>query len=219
MRTLIKLCRQILRHDNVFDTRSICRSRESSIVAHFQFLKVFRMPKSFDREEARRDLERLLKGLTYYREWRILMLREAHPEVPEEEIENQVVMPAAVWLAVFDSAKGSRCTQVTDEVRQWHSHTLAELFQIGRSSSEARVAVDNFLLRFQAEVGYSLQSESGAVLKVGKAVLESGRITTEKQYYMLKEIDVDPSSGIFTADEVSKMLTLLRSFEERQQQR
>jgi hypothetical protein len=177
------------------------------------------MPKPFDREEARRDLERLLKGLSYYREWRILVLRHTYPDFPKEEIEKQVVMPAARWLAIFDSTKGSRCSLVTDEVRQWYSHTLAELFHIRRSSGEARVAVENFLQRFEAEVGYSLQSESGAVLKVGKAVLERGRITTEKQYYILKEVDVDPSSGIFTAEEVSNILTLLRTFEERQRRR
>lgn len=177
------------------------------------------MPKPFDREEARRNLELLLKGLSYYREWRMHVLRQAHPDLPEEEIQNQVVMPAAKWLATFDSAKGSRCTQVTDEVRQWYSHTLAELFQIRQSSSEVRVAVENFLQRFEAEVGYSLQSQSGAVLEFGKQALERGRITTETQYYILKEIDVDPSPGIFTADEVSTILALLRSFEERQRRR
>ncbi|MAY86380.1 MAG: hypothetical protein CML02_06660 [Pseudooceanicola sp.] len=175
------------------------------------------MPKPFDRKEARRDIELLLRGLSYYREWRILVLSLAHPYSTEEEIEKQVVVPAATWLAIFDSTKGSRCTQVTDEVRQWYSHTLAELFQIRQSSSEARDIVDSFLLQFEAEVGYSFQSKSGAVHKVGKVALKRGRITTEKQYYILKEIDVDPTSGLFTEEEVLKILNMLSIFENRQQ--
>lgn len=171
------------------------------------------MTKAETRDEARVELVRLLGGLDFYRAWRIAVLRSANPARSEEEIDNEVVVPGAFWLQLFDDAKGSQWQCALKEVRQWYSHTYDDLAQIARTSEAARGAVDQFLAEFRSALGFGMETESGFVRKVADRVLKRGLIASREEYDILRELEVDQSSTVLGDEERSELAALLQACE------
>lgn len=166
------------------------------------------------RDAARDELLRLLKGLEFYRAWRIAGIKAANGEIRQEDL-NEIVEPSTAFLEYFDNA-GGRYGQILQLVREWYSHTYSDfcfLTNTGREpvSSEIR----QFLKDFRNEVGWEFQSEARLVATTARKVLKSGKITRENDYYILKELENSVDQALLTGNELDAVSNLLRHFESR----
>jgi hypothetical protein len=165
------------------------------------------------RETHRQELIRLLKGLDFYREWRMSSLTKERVGVSQEELACEVVMPGSVFLQLFDETKGKRCTEVLTDIRAWYSHTASDLNWLARSSDEDRNDVRQFLENFRKEVGFHFHDEAGALRKLADRALKRGNIANEEEYYLLNELRNDLSQSILKAQELADVSALLNLFD------
>ena len=87
------------------------------------------------RDTARKELLRLLKGLEFYRAWRIAGIKAANGEIREEDL-NEIVEPSGAFLEYFDNA-GGRYGQILQFVREWYSHAYSDLCLLANTDGEA----------------------------------------------------------------------------------
>lgn len=172
------------------------------------------MPHKNDRTALRQKLIRLLKGLDFYRTWRISSLKIQYSDISEQDLVNQVVMSGAIFLKLFDQTKGNRCKEVIKEVSLWYSHASSELNYFASLSEKDRYEVQKFLDDFKQAVGFSFHAEAGTLRKVANRVLKHGKITNEQEYYMLNEVRIDLSQAILNAEEHAKIDQMLQLFED-----
>lgn len=119
------------------------------------------------RDAARDELLRLLKGLEFYRAWRIAGIKSANGEMRQEDL-NEIVEPSTAFLKYFDDA-GGRYGQYLQFVREWYSHTYSDLCILANTGGEAvSDQIRKFLSDFRDEVGFEFQSEAGLVAKAEK---------------------------------------------------
>jgi len=172
------------------------------------------MTNNAKRDAARDELLRLLKGLEFYRAWRIAGIKSANGEMHQEDL-NEIVMPSTAFLKLFDDA-GGRYGQILQLVREWYSHTYSDLCSLANTGGEAVSAeIRKFLSDFRDEVGFEFQSEAGLVGKTVRKVLKSGIITRENDYYILKELENSVDRAFLTGNELAAVSDLLRRFESR----
>lgn len=173
------------------------------------------MAKRTNRDAQRRELVRLLKGLEYYRSWRISALERDKGVVIEDDL-NKIVMPSSFFLKPYDETKGSAGSAVIKEVRQWYSHTASDLFSLIKSGDKARASdAKKFLKDFQSEVGFDFIAEAGFYEEMTFKALKQGRITSPEIYHSLKELENDLSQSNIGSEELIKISELLRDFEDR----
>ncbi|MEM7440808.1 MAG: hypothetical protein AAF393_14500 [Pseudomonadota bacterium] len=166
------------------------------------------------RDTARKELLRLLKGLEFYRAWRIAGIKAANGKIREEDL-DEIVEPSATFLKYFDNA-GGRYGQVLQFVREWYSHAYTELCLPAKADGKAISSeIRKFLSDFRNEVGFEFQSEAGLVAKTVKKVRKSGKITRQKDYYILKELENSTDQTLLTGNELDAVSNLLRHFESR----
>ncbi|OCX60442.1 hypothetical protein BFP70_17690 [Thioclava sp. SK-1] len=166
------------------------------------------------RDAARGELLRLLKGLEFYRAWRIADIKSANGEVRQEDL-NEIVEPSTAFLKYFDDA-GGRYGQILQFVREWYSHAYSDFCIMANTGGEAvSTEIRKFLSDFQNEVGFEFHSEAGLVAKTVKKVLKNGKITRENDYYILRELEDGIGQTFVTGNELAAVSDLLRQFESR----
>ncbi|SMX30923.1 hypothetical protein COL8621_00188 [Actibacterium lipolyticum] len=162
----------------------------------------------------RDELVRLLKGLDFYRAWRISCIKRDQEAVSEEDINQIVVVPGSFFLQLFDDTKDSQCAQITEEVQRWYSHTWSDLSYMARSAEGGLEAdVRQFLTDFRNEVGFDFHTKTGLLKKTANKVLKRREIANELEYYSLKELEHDLTQSVLSAEELTKLADLLRKFE------
>lgn len=166
------------------------------------------------REAARIELLRLLEGLEFYRAWKISGIKAVKGEVRQEDL-NEIVEPSTAFLEYFDNA-GDQYAQVLQAVREWYSHTHFDFCVLANTGCEpVSSEIRQFLKDFRNEVGFEFQSEAGIVAKTARKVLESGKITRENDYYILRELENSVDHTFLTGNELDAVSNLLRHFEGR----
>lgn len=172
------------------------------------------MTQTTKRDAARLELLRLLKGLEFYRAWRIAGIQAATGDVRQDDL-NAIVEPGTAFLEYFDSA-GGQYGQILQTVQDWYSHTFSELCDLMNAGS-APVSSDirQFLTDFRSEVGFDFQSEAGLVGKTIKRVLENGKITKKSEYFILKELENDVDQSLLKGRDYDAIASILRQFENR----
>lgn len=166
------------------------------------------------RDAARDELLRLLKGLEFYRAWRISGIKAAKREIRKEDL-NEIVEPSTAFLEYFDNA-GGRYGQILEFVRAWYSHTYSDLCSLANTGGEpVSTDIRKFLKDFQYEVGFEFQAEAGLVAKTARKVLESGKITRENDYFILKELENSVDQTLLKDSELDTVSNILRHFESR----
>lgn len=164
------------------------------------------------RNTARKELLRLLKGLEFYRAWKISGIKATYGEVRQENL-NEIVEPSTAFLEYFDTA-GGRYDQVLLFVRKWYSHTYSDLCYLANTGGEAASSeIRKFLEDFRNEVKFEFQSEAGLVAKTVKKVLETGKITKENDYFILKELENSVDQTLLKGSEFDAVSNILRHFE------
>ncbi|MEM1079719.1 MAG: hypothetical protein AAGI09_14470 [Pseudomonadota bacterium] len=172
------------------------------------------MTDSAKRDAARDELLRLLKGLEFYRAWRLAGIKAANGEIRQEDL-NMIVEPSTAFLEYFDNA-GGRYSQILQFVREWYSHTYSDFcLLMNTGGEEVSSEIRKFLSDFRNEAGFEFQFEAGLVAKTVRKVLKSGKIARENDYYILKELENSVDQTILTAVELSAVTDLLRHFESR----
>jgi hypothetical protein len=167
-----------------------------------------------DRAALRKKLVRLLNGLDFYRTWRVSSLKIQYDDISEQDLVNQVVMSGAYFLKLFDQTKGNRCKEVIKEVSLWYSHASSELNYFASLSEKDRYEVQKFLDDFKKVVGFSFHAEAGTLKKIANRALKRGKITDEREYYMLNEVRIDLSQTILNAEEQAEISQMLQLFED-----
>ena len=163
-------------------------------------------------EVARNELLRLLKGLEFYRAWRISGINAANGEVRQEDL-NEIVEPSTAFLGYFDNA-GDRYGEILQLIREWYSHTYSDLCNLANTGDEAVSSeIRSFLKEFRNEVGFEFQSEAGLVAKTVRKVLKSGKITNERDFFILKELENSVDQALLKGSEFDAVSNMLRHFE------
>ncbi|WP_424965100.1 hypothetical protein [Dinoroseobacter sp. S375] len=171
------------------------------------------MAKETKTDTARSELVRLLEGLEYYRSWSISCIESETGEVTEDDL-NQIVMPSSFFLQVFEETKGRSGTAVVTEVRRWYSHAASDLCYMINSGDEAWAGhARQFLKSFQAEVGFDFFAEAGLLRKFADKALKSRKISTEEDYYSLRELENDLSQSVVSPEELVEISEILRFYE------
>lgn len=172
------------------------------------------MTQKAKRDAARSDLLRLLKGLEFYRDWRISGIKTMKGEVQQEDL-NEIVEPSTALLEYFDNA-GGQYGQILQFVREWYSHTYSEIcYMINTGGDTVSSNNRQFLKDFREEVGFDFQSEAGLVVKIIRKALESGRVASENDYYILKELEVNVDQTFLKGSDLDAISDMLRHFENR----
>jgi hypothetical protein len=166
------------------------------------------------RDAARSELLRLLKGLDFYRDWRILSIKKLKGNVSQEDL-NEIVAPSAALLESFDNA-GYQYRQVLKIVREWYSHTFSHLCYLAHSDCE-EVASESrqFLKDFRNEMGFEFQSEAELVATILGQALKRGKINKSGEYYILKELENDVGQTLVSDEDFDIVSEMLRRFENR----
>jgi len=166
------------------------------------------------RDAARSELLRLLKGLDFYRDWRILSFKKLKGNVSQEDL-NEIVAPSTAFLENFDNA-GYQYRQVLKIVRESYSHTYSHLCYLAHSDCE-EVASESrqFLRDFRKEMGFEFQSEAELVAKILGQALKRGKIFQSSEYYILKELENDVSQTLLSSGDFDIVYEMLRRFENR----
>jgi len=171
------------------------------------------MTRKAKRDAARRELLRLLKGLEFYRAWRISGIKRAKGEVRQKDL-NEIVAPSTDFLEYFDNL-GGQFSQILQVVREWYSHTYSDLCHLmNTGSEEVSSEIRLFLKDFRNEVGFDFLSEAGLVAKTARKALKSGKITKDEDYFLLKELESIVDQTLLHGldfDAVSDMLRRFRS--------
>ncbi|MBO9478327.1 hypothetical protein J7382_12345 [Shimia sp. R11_0] len=166
--------------------------------------------------DLRRELLRLLDGLEFYRNWRLSRLRATKGEVTQEDL-NQIVMPASVFMDIFERSKGAARRAVLKEVQKWYAHTASDLQQWRVSGGLYTDGdVEAFLTAFREAQGCSFWEESGYLKKLARKVLRRGCIVREQEFYALRELDMDLSQSVLTEAEMGRLRALLTAYEAQQ---
>lgn len=172
------------------------------------------MTRNAKRDAARIELLRLLKGLEFYRAWRIADIRKNKGKILEEDL-NEIVEPSKSFIKHFDSA-GGQYNQILQFVRSWYSHTYSELCYLANTGSVAMSSeVRQFLREFRTEVGFDFQSEAGLVAKIARNAITKGDITRESDYFILVELEANVDQTLLEGSELHAISEMLRRFENR----
>ncbi|MBV2359093.1 hypothetical protein KUH32_04835 [Thalassococcus sp. CAU 1522] len=171
------------------------------------------MPHTKDNQPLRDELVRLLKGLDLYRAWRLSRLKRQHPGVDESALADEVVLPGSHFLHLFDTATDKNRLSVLREVRAWYAHGASDLANMARLSDETRREVDRFLDEFRETLGVGFHSQAGTLRKTADRVLKRGKVRTEDEYHLLKELEIDLSQTVLDADALERLSAMLRLFE------
>ncbi|MFY0618481.1 hypothetical protein [Shimia sp.] len=166
-----------------------------------------------DRQDTRDELSRLLKGLEFFRLWRIEGVRAANGQVTQEDL-NQIVMPSAFFWDVSEQASEKIALK---EVKSWYGHAASDLRYWATSGNpELAESVARFVDAFRSEMGFDFFEEAGILKKLAKKALKQGRIANEEDYYVLKELETNLSQSDLKPQEMSALSDLLRDFEDTQ---
>ncbi|MBO9395212.1 hypothetical protein J7400_00875 [Shimia sp. R9_2] len=172
------------------------------------------VPQDTKRDAARRELLRLLKGLEFYRAWRISGIKRARGHVQQEDL-NEIVLPSASFIRDFDAAAG-QYSHILQVVQQWYSHTYLDLcYRMYTGGEDLSSDIRQFLEDFRNEAGFEFQSEAGLVSKTIRKVLKRGKITTASDYFILKELENCVDQPGLEDSEFAVVSSLLRQFENR----
>ena len=170
------------------------------------------MTQNAKRDAARIELLRLLNGLEFYRAWRTSGIISVKGEVRQEDL-NEIVEPSKAFLEYFDSA-GGQYSQILQSVREWYSHTYSDLCYLSNTGSAAVSSeIRQFIKDFRSEVGFDFQSEAGLVAKTIRKAIKRGKITTENDYFLLKELEVDVGQTFLKGSDFDAVSDMLRHFE------
>ncbi len=170
------------------------------------------MTQKAKRDAARTELLRLLRGLDFYRAWRIAGIKKTKGDVRQEDL-DQIVESGAAFLEHFDTA-GGQYNQILQSVREWYSHTFSDLCVMMNTGSAADMSeIRQFLTRFRSEVGFDFKSEAGLIAKTIRKALKAGKITKESDYYILKEIENDAYQAFMKGTDFDAVSGMLRHFE------
>lgn len=172
------------------------------------------MTQNAKRDAARIELLRLLKGLEFYRAWRISGIKLAKGEVRQEDL-NEIVEPSRAFIEYFDNA-GTKYSQILQFVREWYSHTYSELCHLANTGSGAASSdIRQFLKSFRNEIGFDFQSEAELVAKIVRSTIERGKITKENDYFILRELEADVDQTLLKGSDLHTVSDMLRRFEGR----
>lgn len=171
------------------------------------------MPTTFDKEAARKDLLHLLEVLEHYRSWVISAIEQERGKVTQEDL-NQIVVPSSFFLEAFDNAKGKSANFFVEEVRQWYSHTAGVFRQLSANPMNKSM-IDRYLHQFKEDLGFDFFAASGFVEKTARKVMACDKISTEREYETLVELETDQSLLLLSSEEMVQIGKLLREFEER----
>ncbi|MGI3187322.1 hypothetical protein [Nioella aestuarii] len=167
------------------------------------------MPPKPTRAQTRDALVRLLRGLDFYRDWRIAMWQQAHAPEAQPDL-DEFVQTGASTLAEFDAYSGPTYFQFLKEVRQWYAVTAGELtYHLRKGAPETRAEVGRFLTAFRQEVGFDFFSESGLLKRTATKVLKRGHVARTDEWYLLKDL-LDDTGDTIVSD--SDRATLSRYF-------
>jgi hypothetical protein len=170
------------------------------------------MGKKPDRAIIKGELIRLLEGLEFYRAWQISLVKHRKGVVTQEDL-NEIVEPASVFLEEFESAKGSQYLYVLRDVQQWYAHTASDLSFLSNQDALCAEAVHAFLIAFRTEIGFDFFKEADVLRKIATQVLKAGKIKSSGDYYCLVELENDLSQTVLTAEEMTQISRLLRTYE------
>lgn len=135
-------------------------------------------------------------------------------EVRQEDL-NEIVESGSEFLEDFDNA-GGQYSQINQFVREWYSHTYADLcYMINTGNEEVSSEIRQFLEDFRNEVGFDFQSEAGLVAKTIRKALKRGKIIKDDDYYILKELESDLSQALLKGSDFDAVSEMLRHFESR----
>ena len=173
------------------------------------------MPRNSKKDEARHELLQLLKGLEFYRTWMISGIKAARGEVRQEDLDS-IVLPSEFWLETFDSA-GSHYAEVLQGVLKWYSHTYSDLCYMANVGGEAVSSeIRKFFKDFRSEIGFDFHSKAYFVAKSARKVLKRGKISKERDYYILKELEGSVDQTLLNDIELEAVSNMLRKFENNQ---
>lgn len=170
------------------------------------------MTKTAKRDAARRELLRLLKGLDFYRAWRISGIKVGKGGIRQEDL-NDIVAPGTVFLEAFDKA-GGQYSQILQVVCECYAHIYSDFCdQLNAGDRAISSEIRQFLQDFRSDVGFDFQSEAGLVAKTIKEALKRGKITKDKDYFLLKELENDTGQTLLKERELDAVFKMLRDFE------
>jgi hypothetical protein len=194
-------------------------------------------------EQLLEEILRLARGMDHWRTWCISDFKRcagAQAVVPyaeyaspgellcslvpdgAEELEkiydlNPELDTSAYWSAKIDPTAVQLPTAkfVLKEIKQWYSHTASDLrfLQTKLNPDEAQKYTD-YSKRFRCEVGFDLYAEAGLVEKTAKKVLKRGKIVSQEEWYMLKEVRDALSQTFVNGQELIKISNLMNKFED-----
>lgn len=100
------------------------------------------------------------------------------------------------------------------KVREWYSHTYSDISLLASAGDEAASSeVRRFLTDFRNEVGFEFQSEADLVEQTVRKALKTGRITTARDYYILKELESSVDQPIVQGSDLDAISNMLGHFE------
>lgn len=110
--------------------------------------------------------------------------------------------------------RGGQYGYILKTVREWYSHTYSDISLLASAGDEAASSeVRRFLTDFRNEVGFEFQSEADLVEQTVRKALKTGRITTARDYYILKELESSVDQVIAQGSDLDAISNMLRHFE------
>lgn len=171
------------------------------------------MTKPTNRDALRRELVRLLAGLEFYRTWAIVAIERDKGQVSQSDL-NQIVMPAAEFLQIFDDTKGARCAHILRDVQLWYAQTAGDLFHFEKTADPKFAAdIRQFFDDFRQHTGFDFYAEAGLLKKIASQTLKTGKIATPQDYDALKELENTVDQPVLEPAEMVQIAALLRKFE------
>jgi hypothetical protein len=170
------------------------------------------MAKPSTKDDMRPEVFRLARGIDLYRDWRIQIHRAAFGTDPDL---NQIVEPGLSFVDIFDQTPDARGAKyILRDLQTWYSVTAGELrWHMRQGNPEVIADIRNFLDTFRSQLGFDLFAESGLLKKIAKQVLKRGHLTSEEEWYLLKELLDDTDQTILPEAEMADVARLMADFE------
>ena len=165
------------------------------------------------RTEVRAEIVRLAQGVDVYRAWKIDLFHRIHG--PEAHLDlNTIVEAGSTFLANFDAHPGWPLKTVPDDLRAWYAHTAGELRHLLKSGEPATVdEISDFLKSFRTKAGFDFFSEAGMIASLARKVLKRGKLKSDDEWYILREVRDDLDQQVLSPDEAAAVSRLLADYE------
>lgn len=169
------------------------------------------MAKRKTREEVREELVFLASGIDLYRDWTIKMFYKYNPSGAKLDLDT-IIEPGSLFTEGFDAHPG-KVSCFLREIKSAYAGVGMELRELLKHNNPTSVEETlKFLRDFKQKMGFDILNDSERLKILAIRVIKKGKITSEDQYYALREIVDDVSQVLLSDDERDQLESIIGNY-------